>query len=208
MYERFNEKAIKTIMLAQEEARRLGHNFIGTEMILLGLVGEGTAIPAKLFKEYAVTLKDSRTEVEKIIGRGSGFISVEIPFTPRGKKVLQLSWDSARELGHNYIGPEHLLLGVIKEGEGVAARVLENLGLELPKLKQDVLKAVVDSGALKQPSVSTVNWIDVIIDKVVLERTELARELIKHMVAKQELKNKKEIEAKVTELVNRLIDTI
>ena len=124
MFERFTEKAIKVIMLAQEEARRLGHNFAGTEQVLLGLIGEGTGVAAKTLKSMGVTLKDARAEVEKIIGRGSGFVAVEIPFTPRAKRVLELSWDEARQLGHNYIGTEHLLLGLIREGEGVAARVL------------------------------------------------------------------------------------
>ncbi|KVH98191.1 AAA+ ATPase domain-containing protein [Cynara cardunculus var. scolymus] len=114
MFERFTEKAIKVIMLAQEEARRLGHNFVGTEQILLGLIGEGTGIAAKVLKSMGINLKDARVEVEKIIGRGSGFVAVEIPFTPR----------------HNYIGSEHLLLGLLREGEGVAARVLENLGAD------------------------------------------------------------------------------
>ena len=122
MFERFTEKAIKVIMLAQEEARRLGHNFVGTEQILLGLIGEGTGIAAKTLKGMGVNLKEARTEVEKIIGRGSGFVAVEIPFTPRAKRVLELSWDEARQLGHNYIGTEHLLLGLVREGEGVARR--------------------------------------------------------------------------------------
>ncbi|KAK6147977.1 hypothetical protein DH2020_018889 [Rehmannia glutinosa] len=129
MFERFTEKAIKVIMLAQEEARRLGHNFVGTEQILLGLIGEGTGIAAKVLKSMGINLKDARVEVEKIIGRGSGFVAVEIPFTPRAKRVLELSLEEARQLGHNYIGSEHLLLGLLREGEGVAARVLENLGL-------------------------------------------------------------------------------
>ncbi len=140
MFERFTEKAIKVIMLAQEEARRLGHNFVGTEQVLLGLIGEGTGIAAKTLKTMGVNLKEARVEVEKIIGRGSGFVAVEIPFTPRAKRVLELSWDEARQLGHNYIGTEHLLLGLIREGEGVAARVLENLGVDLNKVRSNVIK--------------------------------------------------------------------
>ena len=145
MFERFTEKAIKVIMLAQEEARRLGHNFVGTEQVLLGLIGEGTGIAAKTLKSMGVNLKDARVEVEKIIGRGSGFVAVEIPFTPRAKRVLELSWDEARQLGHNYIGTEHLLLGLIREGEGVAARVLENLGVDLNKIRSNVVKMLGDS---------------------------------------------------------------
>jgi len=152
MFERFTEKAIKVIMLAQEEARRLGHNFVGTEQILLGLIGEGTGVAAKVLKSLGVNLKDSRIEVEKIIGRGSGFVAVEIPFTPRAKRVLELSLEEARQLGHNYIGTEHLLLGLIREGEGVAARVLENLSIDLNKVRTQVIRmlgetAEVSSGA-------------------------------------------------------------
>ena len=147
MFERFTEKAIKVIMLAQEEARRLGHNFVGTEQILLGLIGEGTGIAAKTLKSMGVNLKDARIEVEKIIGRGSGFVAVEIPFTPRAKRVLELSWDEARQLGHNYIGTEHLLLGLIREGEGVAARVLENLGVDLGKVRQHIIRLLGETGA-------------------------------------------------------------
>ena len=152
MFERFTEKAIKVIMLAQEEARRLGHNFVGTEQVLLGLIGEGTGVAAKTLKSMGVTLKDARAEVEKIIGRGSGFVAVEIPFTPRAKRVLELSWDEARQLGHNYIGTEHLLLGLIREGEGVAARVLENLGVDLNKIRSNVVKML---GETKPQNVSS-----------------------------------------------------
>ncbi|CAM8977761.1 unnamed protein product [Rhodiola kirilowii] len=145
MFERFTEKAIKVIMLAQEEARRLGHNFVGTEQILLGLIGEGTGIAAKVLKSMGISLKDARIEVEKIIGRGSGFVAVEIPFTPRAKRVLELSLEEARQLGHNYIGSEHLLLGLLCEGEGVAARVLENLGADAATIRTQVIRMVSDS---------------------------------------------------------------
>ena len=152
MFERFTEKAIKVIMLAQEEARRLGHNFVGTEQILLGLIGEGTGIAAKVLKSMGVNLKDARVEVEKIIGRGSGFVAVEIPFTPRAKKVLELSLEEARQLGHNYIGTEHLLLGLIREGEGVAARVLENLALDLSKVRTQVIRLLGDTAEVSSGS--------------------------------------------------------
>ena len=145
MFERFTEKAIKVIMLAQEEARRLGHNFVGTEQILLGLIGEDTGIGPKVLKAMGVNLKDARVEVEKIIGRGSGFIAVEIPFTPRAKRVLELSLEEARQLGHNDIGTEHLLLGLIREGEGVAARVLENLGVDLSKVRSQIIHSLGDN---------------------------------------------------------------
>merc|ERR1719161_1392810 len=130
MFERFTEKAIKVVMLAQEEARRLGHNFVGTEQLLLGMIGEGTGIAAKVLKSQGVNLKEARVEVEKIIGRGSGFVAVEIPFTPRAKRVLELSLEEARHLGH------------LREGEGVAARVLENLGADAAKIRTQVIKMV------------------------------------------------------------------
>lgn len=145
MFERFTEKAIKVIMLAQEEARRLGHNFVGTEQILLGLIGEGTGIAAKVLKSMGISLKDARMEVEKIIGRGSGFVAVEIPFTPRAKRVLELSLEEARQLGHNYIGSEHLLLGLLREGEGVAAQVLESLGADPSNIRSQVIRMVGES---------------------------------------------------------------
>jgi ATP-dependent Clp protease ATP-binding subunit ClpC len=245
MFERFTEKAIKVVMLAQEEARRLGHNFVGTEQILLGLIGESTGeqtaprdrptprrrrappaaaarraaaaaasaaaaraalsgharlpgagraarrssalrvaavrhvsdppnsccatsnapahrtpprpspssppppspagIAAKVLKSMGVTLKDARVEVEKIIGRGSGFVAVEIPFTPRAKRVLELSLEEARQLGHNYIGTEHILLGLLREGEGVASRVLETLGADPQKIRTQVIRMVGES---------------------------------------------------------------
>lgn len=155
MFERFTEKAIRVIMLAQEEARRLGHNFVGTEQVLLGLIGEGSGVAAKTLKSMGVNIKDARAQVEKIIGRGSGFVAVEIPFTPRAKKVLELSWDEARQLGHNYIGTEHLLLGLIREGEGVAAKVLENLGVDLNKCRSNVIKLLGESRAGQGPQTTT-----------------------------------------------------
>jgi len=155
MFERFTEKAIKVIMLAQEEARRLGHNFVGTEQILLGLIGENTGIGPKVLKAMGVNLKDARVEVEKIIGRGSGFVAVEIPFTPRAKRVLELSLEEARQLGHNYIGTEHLLLGLIREGEGVAARVLENLGVDLSKVRSQIIRSLGDNTEVSSGNNST-----------------------------------------------------
>ena len=126
----------------KKKARRLGHNFVGTEQLLLGMIGEGTGIAAKVLKSQGVNLKEARVEVEKIIGRGSGFVAVEIPFTPRAKRVLELSLEEARHLGHHYIGTEHLLLGLLREGEGVAARVLENLGADATKIRTQVIKMV------------------------------------------------------------------
>lgn len=142
MFERFTEKAIKVIMLGQEESRRLGHNFVGTEQILLGLIGEGTGIGPKVLRSMGINLKDARVEVEKLVGRGTGFVAVEIPFTPRAKRVLELSLEEARQLGHNYIGTEHLLLGILREGEGVATRVLRNLGVDLAKVRSQIIRSL------------------------------------------------------------------
>jgi ATP-dependent Clp protease ATP-binding subunit ClpC len=155
MFELFTEKAIKVVMLAQEEARRLGHNFVGTEQILLGLIGEGTGIGAQVLKSMGVNLKDTRVEVERIIGRGSGFVAVEIPFTPRAKRVLELSLEEGRQLGHNYIGTEHLLLGLIREGEGVAARVLGKLGVDLSKVRSQTISSLGNQTEVTSGSSST-----------------------------------------------------
>jgi ATP-dependent Clp protease ATP-binding subunit ClpC len=140
MFEHFTSEAIKVIMLAQEEARRLGHNFVGTEQILLGLMGEGTGVAAKVLNELGVTLKDARREVEKIIGRGSGFVPPEIPFTPKVKSLFEQSFREAHSLGHNYINTEHLLLGLTEAGEGVAAKVLQNLGVDLRNVRTAVIR--------------------------------------------------------------------
>ena len=142
MFERFTEKAIKVIMLAQEEARRLGHNFVGTEQILLGLIGEGTGIGAKVLKSMGFTLKDARVEVEKIVGRGSGFVAVEIPFTPRAKMVLEGSLEEARQLGHNYIGTEHLLLGLVGQSEGIAACVFKKVRVDRSKVRSKIIRSL------------------------------------------------------------------
>ena len=148
MFEHFTDKAIKAIMLAQEEARRLGHNFVGTEQILLGLIGEGTGIAATILTDLGVTLEDARQEVEKIIGRGSGFVPTEIPFTPKVKRVFEQAFQEARKLDHNYIAPEHLLLGLIEAGEGVAAKVLENLDVDLSKARTAVIRALGEVAAV------------------------------------------------------------
>jgi ATP-dependent Clp protease ATP-binding subunit ClpC len=176
MFERFTEKAIKVIMLAQEEARRLGHNFVGTEQILLGLIGEGTGVAAKVLKSMGVNLKDARIEVEKIIGRGSGFVAVEIPFTPRAKRVLEHSLEEARQLGHNYIGTEHLLLGLIREGEGVAARVLENLGVDLSKVRTQVIRMLGETAEVTAGGGSSSRTKTPTLDEFGSNLTQLAQE--------------------------------
>lgn len=140
MFEHFTDKAIKAVMLSQEEARRLGQNFVGTEQILLGLIGEGTGVAAKVLTELGVTLQNARKEVEKIIGRGNRPVPSEIPFTPKAKRVFEQAFTEARALGHNYIGPEHLLLGLLREGEGVAAKVLGNLDVDSDIARNEVIR--------------------------------------------------------------------
>ena len=135
MFEKFTEEAIKAIMLAQEESRRLGHNFVGTEQILIGLIGERKGTAGKVLKSIGLTLKDTRIEVEKIIGRGSGLVENEIPFTPRAKKIIYFSLEEAKELDHNYVGTEHLLLGIAREDQSIALRILENLNINIEELK-------------------------------------------------------------------------
>ncbi|MCL4514590.1 MAG: ATP-dependent Clp protease ATP-binding subunit [Firmicutes bacterium] len=138
MFGRFTERAEKVIVLSQEEARRLGHNVVGTEHILLGLVREGEGIAAKALQSLNIRLEDVRAEVEKVIGQGDAPITGKIGFTPRAKRVMELALDEARQLGHSYIGTEHILLGLIREEEGVAAQVLRNLGADWQKIRAQV----------------------------------------------------------------------
>jgi ATP-dependent Clp protease ATP-binding subunit ClpA len=145
MFERFTEESIKVIMLAQEESRRLGHNYVGTEQLLLGIVGEGTGIGAKVLKSMGVTLKAARKEVQLLTGRGSGFVAIEIPFTPRAKRVLELSLEEARQLGHNYMGTEHLLLGLVGVGGGIANRVFDRLDVAVSDIRNQVIRMLGES---------------------------------------------------------------
>jgi hypothetical protein len=140
MFERFTDRARRVVVLAQEEARLLNHNYIGTEHILLGLVHEGEGVAAKALESLDIPLDAVRTEVEAIIGGGPQAPDVHIPFTPRAKKVLELSLREAMQLGHNYIGTEHILLGLIREGEGVGAQVLMRLGASLDLVRQRVIQ--------------------------------------------------------------------
>ena len=140
MFERFTDRARRVVVLAQEEARMLSHNYIGTEHILLGLIHEGDGIAAKALESLGVSLEAVRAQVEEIIGQGQQAPSGHIPFTPRAKKVLELSLREALQLGHNYIGTEHILLGLIREGEGVAAQVLHKLGADLNRVRQQVIQ--------------------------------------------------------------------
>src|SRR5437879_10873247 len=140
MFERFTDRARRVVVLAQEEARMLNHNYIGTEHILLGLIHEGEGVAAKALESLGISLEAVRNQVEEIIGQGGSSPSGHIPFTPRAKKVLELSLREALQLGHNYIGTEHILLGLIREGEGVAAQVLVKLGADLSRVRQQVIQ--------------------------------------------------------------------
>jgi hypothetical protein len=139
VFERFTERARRVVVLAQEEARLLVHNYIGTEHVLLGLIHEGEGIAAQALESLDISLTAVRAQVEEIIGHGDTEPTGHIPFTPRAKKVLELSLREALQLGHNYIGTEHILLGLIREGEGVAAQVLVNLGADLPTVRTRVI---------------------------------------------------------------------
>jgi len=140
MFQRFSDRARLVVVLAQEESRKLNHNYIGTEHILLGLIREGKGVAAKTLGSLGISLDPVRQQVEEIIGRGQETPQGHIPFTPRAKKVLELSLRESRQLGHDYIGTEHILLGLIREGDGVAAQVLVRLGADLNRVRQQVIQ--------------------------------------------------------------------
>jgi ATP-dependent Clp protease ATP-binding subunit ClpA len=140
MFEKFTDRARRVVVLAQEEARILNHNYLGTEHLLLGLIHEGQGVAARALESLGIGLEAVRQQVEEIIGQGQQAPSGHIPFTPRAKKVLELSHREAKQLGHNYIGTEHILLGLIREGEGVAAQVLVRLGADLNRARQQVIQ--------------------------------------------------------------------
>ncbi|MGH7733948.1 MAG: Clp protease N-terminal domain-containing protein, partial [Gemmatimonadales bacterium] len=139
MFERFTDRARRVVVLAQEEARMLNHNYIGTEHLLLGLIHEGKGVAAKALESLGISLEAVRQQVEEIIGQGQQAPSGHIPFTPRAKKVLEHSLREATQLGHDHIGTEHILLGLIREGDGVAAQVLVKLGADLNRVRQQVI---------------------------------------------------------------------
>ena len=140
MLERFTDRARRVVVLAQEEARRLDHDYIGTEHLLLGLIREGEGVGARALESFEISLDAVRQQVEEIIGRGQQEPPGHIPFTPRAKKVLELSLRESKQLGHNYIGTEHILLGLLREGDGVAAQVLVRLGADLNRVRQQVIR--------------------------------------------------------------------
>jgi ATP-dependent Clp protease ATP-binding subunit ClpA len=139
VFERFTDRARRVVVLAQEEARMLNHNYLGTEHLLLGLVHEGEGVAARTLESLGISLGAVRQQVEEIIGQGQQAPAGHIPFTPRAKKVIELARREANDLGHNYLGTEHLLLGLVREGEGVAAQVLVKLGADLARVRQQVL---------------------------------------------------------------------
>jgi len=154
MFERFTDRARRVVVLAQEEARLLNHDHIGTEHILLGLIHEGEGVAYLALTELGISLDAVRAQVEAEIGQGSEAPGGHIPFTPRAKKVLELSLREALQLGHNYIGTEHILLGLIREGEGVAAQVLVGLGAGLDRVRQQVVQLLADAGASQAEQVA------------------------------------------------------
>jgi len=181
VFERFTDRARRVVVLAQEEARMLNHNYIGTEHILLGLVHEGEGSAAKALESLGISLEGVRAQVQEIIGQGQQTPTGHIPFTPRAKKVLELSLREALQLGHNYIGTEHILLGLIREGEGVAAQVLVKLGADLPRVRQQVI-ALLSSGQGKEPAEAgkrtseNVPSTSVVLDQFGRNLTQAARE--------------------------------
>ncbi len=155
MFERFTDRARRVVVLAQEEARLLNHNYIGTEHILLGLIHEGDGVAAQALTSLGISFDAVRDEIEEIIGRGESVPSGHIPFTPRAKKVLEMSLREALQLGHNYIGTEHILLGLIHEGEGVAAQVLVRKGAELTRVRQQVIQLLSGYSAVTEKTLAT-----------------------------------------------------
>jgi len=184
MFERFTDRARRVVVLAQEEARMLSHNYIGTEHILLGLIHEGEGVAAKALESLDISLEAVRAQVEEIIGQGQQAPSGHIPFTPRAKKVLELSLREALQLGHSYIGTEHILLGLIREGEGVAAQVLQKLGADLNRVRQQVIqllsgfqgKESASSGAATSGSGGDAPASSLVLDQFGRNLTQAARE--------------------------------
>jgi ATP-dependent Clp protease ATP-binding subunit ClpC len=173
MWEPFTERARRSIVLAQEEAQRLGNNYIGTEHILLGIISEGESLAAKVLESLGVNLAKVRQEVEAIVGRGGQTVQQEMVFTPRAKRVIELAFEEARQLNHNYIGTEHLLLGLIREGEGVAARVLTNLGVDPAKVRVQTTSLL---GAEGQPTAPKGKSKTPTLDAYGRDLTQLARD--------------------------------
>jgi ATP-dependent Clp protease ATP-binding subunit ClpA len=153
LFERFTERSRQVVVLAQDEARALKHNYIGTEHLLLGLLREDKGLAARVLESLDITVEEVRAQVERVVGRGDEPLTGQIPFTPRAKKVLELALREALVLGHNYIGTEHILLGIIRENEGVAARILLDFNADPEKVRDAVIRIVSEpSGSSKEPS--------------------------------------------------------
>ncbi len=183
MFERFTDRARRVVVLSQEEARRLNHNYIGTEHLLLGLLLEGAGVAAQALTSLGVSLDETRSQVEQIIGRGTQVPgSDHIPFTPRAKKVLELSLREALQLGHDYIGTEHLLLGLLREGEGVAAQVIVRLGVDLSQVRSAVVHAL-EGSTETEPSQAEPRPADIVIRSLEEENRRLRLEVDRLRVA-------------------------
>ena len=146
MFERFTERARQVVVLAQNEARALKHNYLGTEHILLGLLGEEEGLAARVLESLDITVEEVHAQIARVVGQGDEAVLGQIPFTPRAKKVLELSLAESLSLGHNYIGTEHLLLGVVRENDGVAARILYDLGADAEKIRTEVIRMLSGPG--------------------------------------------------------------
>jgi len=164
MFERFTDQAIRLVMLSQEESRRMGHNFVGTEQILLGIISEPNGLAGTMIRniqngkvrssKIMITLSDARKDVERLVGRGSGYVAVEIPFTPRGKNVLEQAIDESRRLGHSYVSTEHILLGLLCERQSLAVKLLKEYGVRIPTLINDLMREM----KIDRPSGKAGNW--------------------------------------------------
>ena len=170
MFERFTERARQVVVLAQDEARALKHNYIGTEHILLGLLREEEGLAARVLESLDVTVEEVRAQVARMIGQGDEVTTGQIPFTPRAKKVLDLALREARSLGHNHIGTEHMLLGLVRENEGVAARILLDFDADAEKIRNEIIRML--SGAGQRPAGARAGWkYDVLdVEEIVEER--------------------------------------
>jgi ATP-dependent Clp protease ATP-binding subunit ClpC len=211
MFERFTDRSRRVVVLAQEEARILNHNYIGTEHLLLGLIHEGEGVAARALESLGISLEAVRQQVEEVTGRGEELPSGHIPFTARAKKVLELSLREAMQLGHNYIGTEHILLGLLREGEGVAAQVLVKLGADLNRVRQQVIQllhghapeAMTGIGSIESRLSALEQWVGIAPDTSDLDRqVAQARSERREAVAARD----QERAASLRDRVNELLD--
>ena len=178
MFDRFTDRARKVMGLARQEGQRVNHDYIGTEHVLLGLVQEGSGVAATVLKNLEIDLKKIRQEVERLVSNGTTMVSPgQLPFTPRAKKVLELSLEEASALGHTYIGTEHLLLGLIRENEGIAAQVLMNLGTKLEDVREEVLELLAPRGIHSVSPEQALNGMEALVAAGVTGRA-IARDIV------------------------------